>query len=140
MENASKALLIAGGILISVIIITIAMDVLNYIADYNAASSSEKASVANEAFNRYFVYYENKMLFSSDKKISSIDAYNIIGKARDINQSDSDDYINIVPASYETMSAADFESKKEQFEKSSSRYYFSYEYGGNGKITKITIN
>lgn len=81
MENASKALIIAGGILITVMVITLCMYL--FTSARGVADASEKRLQVSqiEGFNRFFVNYPNE--------ITGLDVYNIIGKCEDINNTAS---------------------------------------------------
>ncbi len=81
MENASKALIMAGGILITVMVISLCMYL--FTSARGVADASEKRLQVSqiEGFNRFFVNYPNK--------ITGLDVYNIIGKCEDINNTAS---------------------------------------------------
>lgn len=72
MENASKALLIAGAILLSILIIAIGMSI------YNSASSTINDSVSSmstqekDAFNNQFTSYENAQTGSKVKSLIGV--------------------------------------------------------------------
>ena len=72
MENASKALLIAGAILLSILIIAIGMSI------YNSASSTINDSVGamstqeKDAFNNQFTSYENAQTGSKVKALIGV--------------------------------------------------------------------
>ena len=85
MDNASKALIMAGGILISVMVIGIAMYILSSARGvaYDANKEAEQSAV--ESFNRYYQSFG-----PSGCKISGIDVVNIYRKAvDDIHRLDS---------------------------------------------------
>lgn len=77
MENASKALIMVGGILITVMVISLCMYL--FTSARGVADASEKRLQVSqiEGFNRFFVNYPNE--------ITGLDVYNIIGKCEDIN-------------------------------------------------------
>lgn len=87
MENASKALLIAGAVLIAVLLISLTMYVFNVITKYTEQSSIQSYSTQAEAFNRYFVYSSNDVdgNRANGVQIKGSEAYNIIAKINDIN-------------------------------------------------------
>lgn len=81
MENASKALLLAGGILISVMVIGISMFILSSARSvaYNANKEAEESAI--ESFNRYYQSFGD-----SGCEISGIDYLNIYNKVIDQNE------------------------------------------------------
>lgn len=81
MENASKALIMVGGILITVMVISLCMYL--FTSARGVADASEKRLQVSqiEGFNRFFVNYPNE--------ITGLDVYNIIGKCEDINNTAS---------------------------------------------------
>lgn len=81
MENASKALIIVGGVLITVLIISLAMYVLTSARGVASASEERLSASQKMAFNRFFEYYPDQ--------IKGIDVYNIIGKIEDIQYDSS---------------------------------------------------
>ena len=80
MGNASKAIIMAGAILITVLLISITMSVVTTLRDYSNVSSTQTQNSQVEAFNRFFVYSKPY----GDGLIKGSDAYNIYKKAQDI--------------------------------------------------------
>lgn len=91
MDNASKALIMAGAILITILLISLTMYTVNQIKDYNEVSSTQTLAKQREAFNRFFIYSEPT--FGGTIKGSEV--YNLICKAIDINQGWSIETIEI---------------------------------------------
>ena len=58
MENASKALIIAGAILISILLITIGIVLINSGRDITETGTSTMQSQKIQGFNNQFVNYE----------------------------------------------------------------------------------
>ncbi|MBQ9314343.1 MAG: hypothetical protein IJ220_04995 [Clostridia bacterium] len=92
MDNASKALIMAGGFLIGVMIISVSMYILATARGMAKDSNEQIERSAAESFNRYYQ--------SFDSTISGIDALNIYNKVQDDNwrydvQRTSDHYIAI---------------------------------------------
>ena len=79
MENVSKAVIMLGGVLISMGIIGIA--VLTYSNAQNLASASEEAMSASqiESFNRFYTAY--RTTYNGPTKLKCIDAVNILNRA-----------------------------------------------------------
>lgn len=77
MENASKALIIAGAILISILLISVGIIIMNAINDPVQQGAGAAESQAIEMFNSKFITYEGDQKGSSLKTLaSSINASN----------------------------------------------------------------
>ncbi len=96
MENASKAVVIAGAIFIAVIIISIAMWFVNAIRENEANSIYQAQAEEIDAFNRYFIYSATgqpdwKYIEGGyEAKITGAEMISLIGKARDYSISYQD--------------------------------------------------
>ncbi len=123
MDNASKALIMAGAVLISIMVISLLMYMLNVFGQYSEKQSTLTASSQNESFNRFFVYSE-----LIGPTIKGYDAANIIAKARDMNQ--TMDPINQISIEAPSIGENDYESN----------FTYEFGYGSNGKINYIKIN
>lgn len=103
MENASKALIIAGAILLSILIIGLGMFIYQQAADAmgNTGLNQQKA----DAHNRQFLQYQGVQTGASLKSlISTVEQYNISGAT------DSSEFIlvqNTSAAAVTTNSATD---------------------------------
>lgn len=90
MENASKALIMAGAMLITVLLISITMYAYNSYKTFAGEASIQTYSTQAEAFNRFFIYSSNDI--DNDRtngiQIKGTDAYNIIAKVNDINNNE----------------------------------------------------
>ncbi len=80
MENASKALLIAGGILVALLIIGGLLLMFNTIGDYQRAQDSNKKTSQIAEFNMDFERY------ADDKGIKGADIVSLINKVIDYNK------------------------------------------------------
>ena len=58
MENASKALIIAGAILISILLISVGVLVMNSINPMKDSAQKRSEAMASESFNAQFISYE----------------------------------------------------------------------------------
>lgn len=77
MENASKALIIAGAILISILLISVGIIVMNAINDPVSQAGDSSASQAIEIFNSKFTAYTGEISGSTLRSaISTINASN----------------------------------------------------------------
>jgi hypothetical protein len=91
MDNASKAIVFAGSVLIAILIISLTMYFFNVYRDFNSSMDRVNQTQATQQFNRFFVDS-----CPNGATIFGYDAYNIIQKALEINNdSDSPTYINI---------------------------------------------
>ena len=78
MDNASKALILAGGILIAIMIIAVAMIILNSARDFAKTADAQARINAVQSFNRYY-----QSVLDSNGKILGIDVLNIYNRAID---------------------------------------------------------
>ena len=72
MENASKALIIAGGVLLAILVISVALYLFAGVRGFADAMNVHAELSAVESFNRYYQ--------SFDSKITGIDVVNICNK------------------------------------------------------------
>lgn len=120
MENASKALLIAGGMLIALLVIGALLLMFNQIGDYEKAqTTSDKVSQVAD-FNKEFEKY------TYDNNIKGYDLISLINKAVDYNKKDavdnSIDYNKKITVTISNIKA------------------FKNKYGVNGKSNIFTAN
>lgn len=66
MENASKALIIAGGVLIALIIITMFIMMFNNLANTKKAQEEQTKTEQISAFNAEFEAYNKKIMYGTD--------------------------------------------------------------------------
>ncbi len=127
MENSSKAIIMAGGVLIAVAIISLALYAYATYRDY--ANSSEQILSTSQitSFNRY---YES---FDTTNKVRGIDALNIYKKAMDDHEKDESLQVEYSPS--DLISNLEGDSSKFLDED----YVISYNYDSRGKICKVKI-
>lgn len=77
MDNASKALIMAGGVLIAVMIIGVSMYILASARGIAYTANEAAEENARESFNRYY------QSFANDSEILGIDFLNLCSKAED---------------------------------------------------------
>lgn len=99
MENASKALLIAGSVLIVILIIGVGMLIFNSIDSITGQAGDQADAMAIQTFNDQFMSYEGTNMTASQTKglINKINASNVnssnqvelsgITETKDINNS-----------------------------------------------------
>ena len=92
MDNASKALIMAGAILITMMLISLTIYTVTQIKEFSVASSTQTLATRRDAFNRFFVYSEP----FGGATIKGSEVYNIICKAIDVNQGWSVEQIEII--------------------------------------------
>ncbi len=143
MDNASKALIMAGGTLISLLIISLAMYVFTSARKYGEDSSNLIKSSQNEAFNRFFVYSE-----TSGGLIRRFEAFNIINKIIDINTNFDEGIsitLNFNGANYitedELRMCADSLVNSSNISNAKERNVtYHYSYGNDGRINQVSIS
>ena len=84
MENASKALTMAGGILIALLIIGALILMVNQIGDYEKGQNNNDKNSELASFNKTFEKY------ADDKGIKGVDIVSLINKILDYNQIEKD--------------------------------------------------
>lgn len=82
MENASKALLMAGGVLIGLLILAALMLMVNQISSYNKTKNVSKEVTQISKFNKEFTKY-------TDSDIKGYDLVSLANKVVDFNEKDS---------------------------------------------------
>lgn len=88
MENASKALLIAGGIFLAIIIVTALLFVFSNITSFQAKRETQKEAKSLQKFNAQYEAYNKKRMYGAD-------IITVTNKAIQ-NNMDSNHYINII--------------------------------------------
>lgn len=139
MENASKAIIMAGGVLIAVAVITLALYGFSKYKDY-ARTSEQILTVSQiESFNRFYESYQEGTGKNGTisgiplYEIRGIDYLNIYKKAIEDNAVDESFIINEQNSSLHSAIAGD----SSKF--IASPYYYGIEYGSNGKITAVYL-
>lgn len=93
MENASKALLMAGGTLLAILILTVLIYMLNASDILAQAQDEKKLAQQTSAFNKEYEAYDKSRMYGTD-------VITVVNKAIDYNQRlgvDDEDYkINII--------------------------------------------
>lgn len=128
MDNASKALIMAGGILMAVMIIGIAIYILASARGFASASNDQAELSAIESFNRYYL--------SFDSTIQGIDALNLYNKANDDTKRVN--HTHEVTANVDSAIISELESP-DAYDKLKEKYRYSYTYDSDGYVNSITI-
>ena len=79
MENASKALIIAGGILLALFIITVTLYMILYVRTIRQAEEAKKEIEQLHTFNQSYEVYDRKLLYGAE-------VISLINKIKDNNQ------------------------------------------------------
>ena len=130
MENASKALLMSGAVLIALAVISLALYAYTSYRDY-ATISEQMLSISQiESFNRFYQSYETR-----EGKIRGIDVINIYNRAIDDeigteNLVGFDSKITLNSAGY-----ASIRNEQDYLKECS----YSIDYDTNGKVYKISV-
>jgi hypothetical protein len=129
MENASKALLIAGAILIVMILIGIGVLIVNSIGDVTTQAQDSNTATSIEIFNSSFINYEGEQKGSVIKELKSkvissnkANSTHII-KLNDGNSSSSGDDVDLDVSGI----------------KNSGTYLVKIFYGDDGYINEIQV-
>lgn len=136
MENASKALIIAGAILLSILIIALGVFVFNQAKSAVGNTGLSDQEVA--AFNSKFDSYEGKQKGSSVKAlINTLKNYN-----NTVDTANAE-YINISSGSAQTGTTVEFINNLPTYPtniKSGTMYTISFAYNKAGQISAIYYN
>lgn len=137
MENASKALIIAGAILLSILIISLGIMILNQARDTINGAGMSQAEI--QAFNSKFTQYEGSRRGSV---VRSLLQEVIANNATDENK----DAGRLITVQYGDKKLIDVSDKNEttvnSFEdiKNTTTYKVSFTYATSGCINAITIS
>lgn len=83
MDNASKALIFAGGVLIAVLVISVSIYVITTARGVASASNEKIEASAVQSYNRFYLSYCEEGNNTTGFEIKGIDALNIYRKAMD---------------------------------------------------------
>lgn len=133
MENATKALLIAGGVLIAIIIITMFIMMFNRLSNIQNEQEEQQKIEQLAAFNAQFEAYNKKAMYGTDV----ITLINKVVENNKIYSGNTDYQITItlndtVMTSSSTLVGTDYEQSIYQCTK--------VEYNALGRISRIEIN
>ena len=79
MDNASKALLMAGGVMIAMAIIALAVAAFTHATNFAKENENAMSNSQIESFNRFYTAYLTS--YSGPNEIRCIDAINILNRA-----------------------------------------------------------
>ena len=129
MDNAAKVLIMAGGVLIALLVISVSMYM--YTAFRSASETSSKIHLQYEIdkFNSYFNVYPTL--------IRGSDAYNILSKIDEINRDDNSLIYRIETTGDVTVN--NYTSYFYFTEKLMDQFDFIYHFNGQGIINSVSI-
>ena len=132
MENASKALIIAGGVLIALIIISMFIAMFNNISNIQKEQEDQIKVEQITAFNAEFEAYNKKVMYGAD-------VITLINKVAENNRkySMNNDYKITV-----NLDGTDVDSASHLIEEGKEKTVFTCvktEYNNTGRICKIEI-
>lgn len=144
MENASKALIIAGAILLSILLIGLGMGV------YNSATSSTRSANLDpqelQAHNSQFLAYEGKQKGANVRALMNlINANNRDYADRQVVYNISNTADNIENPSRATASTTQeavvtFHENETDTIRNTTTYYVTFEYSDNGYVSGVEIH
>ncbi len=129
MENASKALIIAGAILIAILLISVGVWVMNSVNPLKDSAQQQTDAMAIQTFNAQFVDLEGE-------NVSASQVREIFSKVNSSNVQDSAHKVKIIGA--QTGDAPELTNYSSIVTKKQ-RYSVSVEYGTDGYISIIRI-
>ncbi len=143
MDDATKAIFLAGGIMIAVLVISISMYLLTGFREFNEANGLMLKGREITEFNSFFEKYPN------NGTIKGFDVCSIYNKCYDINN-DVDSLFS-VRLYFSAGSLTDQLSEGSNGTGEIRRYFYftdnyeedfiySYEYNGDGAISSVTIS
>ena len=137
MDNVSKALIIAGGVLLAIMIISVALYLFAGVRGFANAMNIHAEVSAIESFNRYYQ--------SFDSKITGIDVVNSCNKVVNDQKNGHDITCNAINSGlYSNLNKQSDDAINNGSEKpdlKSKKYSFSIsKYDVDGYITNISIN
>jgi len=132
MENASKALIIAGAILISIVLVSVGVIVVNALDPNQALGEMDQQAI--ESFNSKFVS-------NAGENVQGTRVKTLIQNVITSNSNNEEDrQISVVgpEGGSEATTSADLSAMRNTI-KTSTRYRVVMDYATNGLVNKITI-
>lgn len=126
MENASKALIIAGAILLAILLISLGIMIFAQAQDTVNNSGMSKAEI--ESFNAQFLKYEGTRKGSVVKTMVN----EVIASNSDDNHKNNGATVTVNTKSGTAITTSDIDTTK--------TYTVTVAYGDNGRINAITYN
>lgn len=129
MENASKALIIAGAILISILLISVGVIIMNQTSKVTDGVGGSVDTMAIETFNSQFLNYEGEKKNAQQVKalVSKVNASNA---TNEVTSDTQEKYVSI-----DWKDGLDPSTLK-----TTQKYTVKMDYAGTGYINKVTIS
>lgn len=128
MENASKALIIAGAILLAILLISLGIMIFNQAQDTVNNSGMSQAEIAT--FNNQFLKYEGTQKGSVVKSMIN----EVIASNSDDNHKNNNATVSVKIGSGSEMTGSNITTKDVDTSKT---YTVTLTYGDKGRVTKI---
>ncbi len=126
MENAAKALLIAGGILIAIILISMFLMMYNRMTSIKKTQEEKKEMEQLAAFNAQYEAFDKKLMYG-------VDVRTLVNKAEENNRNNPSETINVIfEPGTEFKNTDDF--NKNRYKCTSIKYSAT-----TGKVSEIVI-
>lgn len=126
MENAAKALLIAGGILIAIILISMFLMMYNRMTSIKKTQEEKKEMEQLAAFNAQYEAFDKKIMYG-------VDVRTLVNKAEENNRNNPSETINVIfEPGTEFENTDDF--NKNRYKCTSIKYSAT-----TGKVSEIVI-
>jgi len=132
MENASKALVIAGAILVAILLISIGVLIINSTGDMTDQVGSTADTMAIETFNSQFTNYQGTAVSAAQVK-SLVSKVNASNATNDATSSSDEKYVQLVWSGGLT-------TNKAAALKSTEKYKVVLDYATTGYVCKVTIS
>ena len=128
--NLSKALFMAGGVMVSIMIISVMLYAYSNAQSFAVANEAAMTASQIESFNRFYTSYMDS--YSGTTTIRCVDAVNILNRAIEdgVEVSVSSSYITS-PSGYYEADSKDYVTKTVQYKPT---------FDAIGQVTKVTIN
>lgn len=127
MENAAKALLIAGGILIAIILISMFLMMYNRMTSIKKAQEEKKEMEQLAAFNAQYEAFNKKLMYG-------VDVRTLVNKVEENNRNNPSETITIEFTEETKFNNSD-DSNKNRYKCTSMEYSST-----TGKVSKIVID
>ena len=134
MEHVSKAILIAGGVFIGVLLISLFMYMLTTFRQFGEVSANQKDRIERNRFNSRFAE------FIEDGSISGDYLYNLYGLASDENSKSSNDYIVSINGVSDPKTLLERRNETFKYTEAFANHYSLTTGYTNGYITAINVN
>ena len=131
MENASKALLIAGGILISIIVISLFVSMYGKMSSLQRTQKEQQKMEQISAFNAEYEAFDKDVMYGAD-------VVTLANKVKNNNEKNAEDNITLLLNNIKINNGNELLNMDKDF-KTKMFKCTSIEYNNRGKVCKICI-